>query len=130
MCGCVYLYPCYFTCVSVASELMRGADLTASVLEHTNYLLNMLSELGNEASFSMPERAILQLSLSAQMESDFHRLFARSQALNSLASNVPKASENLATDLAKLNPAHEVHKCHYRYFSDMDSFCQSWWCFH
>lgn len=84
VCGCVYLYPCDFTYVCIASELIRGADLTALVPEHTSYLPNMLSELGNEASFNMPERAILQLSLSVQMESDFNRLFAPSQALNSL----------------------------------------------
>lgn len=89
-CECVSLYLCYFTYTRITSELVRGADLTASVPEHTDYLLNMPSPDSNGASFDMPERAILQLLLSAQLESDFQRLFAPFQALNNLASNVQK----------------------------------------
>lgn len=37
VCGCVYLYPCDFTYVCIASELIRGADLTALVPEPTEH---------------------------------------------------------------------------------------------
>lgn len=105
---CVYLYLCCFTCACATSEPRRGADLTATVPEHTDYLLNMPRASRNRTSFNVPGRTILQLSLSAQQEPDFHRLFAPFQPLNSFAWNVPKASENLATDSGKLKPAHEI----------------------
>ena len=124
-CECVYLYLCNFTYEHVASELVRGADLTALVPEHADYLQNVPSPDSNGASFNMPERAILRHGLSAQMESDFHRLFAPFQALNNLAFNAPKTSENLATDFAKMNSAHEVCKSHYQYLTDVDNFCES-----
>lgn len=111
----------------VTSQLVRAADLTALVPEHTDYLLDMLRPDSNGAIFDMPERAILQLGLSAQLESDFHRLFAPSQALNSLACDVAKASETLAADFAKLNSAHEVRESHDQYLADADNVCQFWW---
>lgn len=103
---------------------MSAADLTVLVPEHLDYLLNMPSPDSNRASFHMPERAVLQLSLSAQLELDFQRLFAPFQAFNNSASDVPKASKNLATDFAKPHSVPEVPKSHW-YLSDTDNFCQS-----
>lgn len=91
---------------------MSAADLTVLVPEHIDNLLNMPSPDSNRAGFHMPERAALQLSLSAQLELGFQRLFAPFQAFNNSTSDVPKASENLATDFTKLNSAPEVPESH------------------
>lgn len=40
-CLCVHLYLCCFACVCTTSEPRRDADLTATVTEHADFLLNV-----------------------------------------------------------------------------------------
>lgn len=88
---CISTYVVLPMCVIL--ELVRCADLTALVPEHTDYLLHVPGPDSNRASFDMPEKAILQLVPSARLQSDFQKLFSPFQAVDNLASNVPKAFE-------------------------------------
>lgn len=114
VCVCMHLYLCYSTCGCVS--LQTYADLTASVPDQNTpsscWTCPVLIATGKVLKCLEG-----QLSSSALLP-NWIQVFKGSllpfrHTTRQLASNEPKASENLTTDFAKLNSIHEVCESHY-----------------